>query len=125
MPVPMPRNVRYLLAALLAVAGLGLLVHGLAQWRALPAYSEADITASTELNLQIDLAQLRRARNPSDVEIGRMRAAVRAEVEAEIAARREAAQTSLSAGAALLVIAMLQALLQRFLPDRRASARAT
>ena len=125
MPVPMPRNVRYLLAVLLAAAGLGLLVHGLVQWRALPAYSEADITASTELNLQIDLAQLRRARNPSDFEIGRMRAAVRAEVEAEIAARREAAQTWLSAGAALLVIAMLQALLQRFLPDRRASARAT
>ena len=113
----MQGSLRYRLAFLLAAGGIGLCGYAGLQWHALPHYSEDDLKASTELNLQIDLARqgIRDLPNPAQMELLRQRE--RAEVEAEIRTERGVVLRWFAAGLALLVIAGGQAVMLRLSPS--------
>ncbi len=107
----MQGGLRYRLAFLLAAGGLGLCGYAGLQWRALPHFSEEDLKASTELNLQIDLARqgLHDQLGAEQMEV--LRRQERAEIEGEIDAQRERAWRWLAAGLALLVLAIGQTMI--------------
>lgn len=78
-----------MLPFLLFAGGLGACLYYGQQWYALPQYSEADIKASAELNLKLDL-QRRPAGLPAltELEVDRMRSTLQQEVAGEISKER-------------------------------------
>ena len=89
---PNPTNRRRvpLLPFLLFAGGLGICMYYGQQWYELPKYSDADIEASTELNLQMDLQHRGPNLQPaSKDELDRMRAEVRFEITSSIQAERD------------------------------------
>ena len=112
----MPLGLRYRLSFLLAAGGIGLCGYGSLQWHQLPHYSEDDLRASTELNLQLDLVL--QGVNPSSVsgQLDQLRRQVRTEVESNIRADRERAISWLAIGAALLAMFASRVLLGRPYP---------
>ncbi len=109
----MQGGLRYRLAFLLAAGGLGLCGYAGLQWRALPHFSEEDLKASTELNLQIDLARqgLHDQLGAEQMEV--LRRQELNEIESEIGAERDKAMCWLAAGLALLAFASGQMVLIR------------
>ncbi len=92
------------LPSVLLVVGVGLCgYYGLA-WYQLPVYNEADLVASTELNLQIDLQRRGQNLQPDAEGLERMRSQVRAEVEAEIGRERETIERRFGIGLIALVV---------------------
>lgn len=114
----MPKNRRSLFAFMLAAIGGGLLVYGYTLQRQLPSYSESDIASSVELNLTLDLSRLSSAETLPAEQVETLRKTVRAEIEAEIAKDQATVQNWYTAGAVMLVMALSQLLLQRYLLPR-------
>lgn len=114
----MPASRRGLFAFLLAALGGGLIVYAYTQQHAMPHYNEADIASSVELNLTLDLARLSPSEALPPEQVEALRKTVRAEIEAEISKDEGAVQNWYTAGAVMLVLALSQLLLQRFLLPR-------
>ncbi len=85
----MQAGLRSRLGFLLAAGGIGLCGYGGLQWHQLPHYSEDDLRASTELNLQLDLARQGVKPSSESGQLDQLRREVRAEVEGSISADRE------------------------------------
>lgn len=97
------------IAFLIGAAGIGLCGYAAVLWRELPRYTEADLQASTELNLAADLA--RRVDAPDRATTDALRRQVRIEIENEIAEERRAGLPWLLAGLLLIGISILRAVL--------------
>ena len=96
---------------LLFAVGLGLVAWYGAEWYELPRYGEADINASVEANLAIDLGRL--GRTPEAAQLERLRAQIRAEVEADIRKERSESERGLGVGLLCLVLALGHTVLVR------------
>ncbi len=104
---------------LLAAAGLGLCGYAGLQWYQLPRYSEDDLKASAELNLQLDLA--REGLNETKIdpeELQQRRRQVTVEVAQEITKQRRQLWSWLLAGMALIVAGSLRLLVRSTLSPR-------
>jgi hypothetical protein len=89
-------------AVLLAALGAGLVAwYGEQRWR-LPAWSEAEIEQSVELNLAIELQRRGPHLQPAGERLEQLRRTLRDEVEAEI--RRERAEPERWIGLGLLLV---------------------
>jgi uncharacterized protein HemX len=110
----MQGSLRSRFAFLLAAAGLGLCGYAGLQWRDLPQYSETDLKASAELNLQLDLAR-KKAPQPSPEEKATLLQQERSEIDASIRNDHEQVLKELALGLALLVFAGGQWLMARLL----------
>lgn len=100
---------------MLLAVGIGLSGWYGLQWYQLPTYSDADIDASAELNLQLDLQ--RQPVAPDAAALASLRAKTRAYVVADIERERRQVETGLGAGLIALVAAcgnlLLMGLLNR------------
>ena len=99
------RNPR-LLAFLFVVIGAGIAAwYGEQRWH-LPAWSEAEIAQSVELNLAMELRQRGPHLQPSSERLEVLRAALRGEVEAEIRREREQLERWIGLGLVLVVLGL-------------------
>jgi len=99
------RNPR-LLAFLLAAMGIGLAgYYGEQRWR-LPAWSEAEIAQSVELNLAVELQRRGPHLQPAPERLEALRGILRAEVEAEIRREREQLDRWVGLGLVLTVLGL-------------------
>ena len=99
------RNPR-LLAFLLVAAGIGLAGwYGEQRWR-LPAWNEAEIEQSVELNLALELQRRGAHLQPAPERIEQLRRTLRAEVEAEIRRDREQLERWIGLGLVLTVLGL-------------------
>ena len=114
----MQGSLRYRLVFLLAAGGFGLCGYAGLQWYELPRYSEEEIKASTELNLQLDLARKGGTAQSSSEQLEKLRQQERAEIEMEIRSGKEQVITWLAIGLALLVLCGGQMVMSRLLPRR-------
>jgi hypothetical protein len=99
-----PYRPRVNLFHLIAVAGLSLSAYYGYAWTQLPAYSEAEIEASVELNLAIDLSRRGPHLQPDEAGLERLREQVRAEVIGDLDQARDTVQRRLGIGLLLLVV---------------------
>ena len=106
----MQGSLRHRLVFLLAAGGLGLCGYAGSQWHELPHYNEDDLKASTELNLQLDLARQGQRIPPPAEQLEKLRGQERAEIEGEIHSQRERVISWLAVGLAMLVLAAGQVL---------------
>lgn len=88
------------IAFLIGAAGIGLCGYAGVLWRELPRYTEADLQASTELNLAVDLARKGRSLDSKSVE--QLRHQVRTEIEKDLAEERRAVLPWLLVGLCLI-----------------------
>lgn len=86
------------LGSLALGAGLVLTAYYGNAWYELTPYSEADIAASTELNLQMDLQRLGPHFRPEADRLEQLRGQIRAELESEIRRERSWVQAWLLIG---------------------------
>ena len=115
---PNPTNRRRvpLLPFLLFAGGLGICMYYGQQWYELPKYSDADIEASTELNLQMDLQHRGPNLQPaSKDELDRMRAEVRFEITSSIQAERDKLSQRFGIGLVALVLGLGQLVMERLM----------
>ena len=101
----MQAGLSYRLSFLLLAGGIGLCGYGGLQWYELPHYSEGDLKASTELNLQLDLARQGVRTSPPAEQLEKLRGQVRTEIEEEINPGKERSMSWLAVGLAMLVVA--------------------
>ncbi|WP_157622770.1 hypothetical protein [Solimonas soli] len=86
---------------MLLIAGVGLTGWYGLQWTKLPKYSDADLAASVELNVQLELQSQRAQTTQEGIE--RLRAQTRQDLLADIAHERQEVETGLGAGLIALV----------------------
>lgn len=111
-PNPYARR-RPVLPILLFSAGLGLCMYFGQEWYQLPKYSEADIDASTELNLRMDLKHRGPNLQPANKqELEAMRAKVRFEITNSIKAERDKITQRFSIGLVALVLGFGQLMME-------------
>ena len=110
-PRPMFATLTYLALSI----GLGLTAYYGQAWYELEDYSEADIEASTELNLRLDLQRRGPHLQPDAERLTELRAQVRAEVEGEILREREKIQSRFAVGLIALVVGLGNWLSQRLM----------
>ncbi len=103
-PMPPPRRSPRAFPFMLLAVGIGLSGYYGLQWTKLPQYSDADLAASTELNVQLEL-QSRNARTDA-AGLERLRRQVRQELQADIERERSEVETGLGAGLIALVLAI-------------------
>ena len=97
------RNPRAL-AFLLVAVGIGIAGwYGEQRWR-LPAWSEAEIEQSVELNLAVELQRRGPLLQPAPERLEQLRRTLRAEVEAEIRREREQPERWIGLGLLLVVL---------------------
>ncbi len=99
-PRPMFASLTYLALAI----GLGMTAYYGQAWYELPTYSEADIEASAELNLRLDLQRRGPHLQPDAERLADLRQQIRAEVEGEIRQERERIQSRFAIGLIALVV---------------------
>lgn len=114
-----PYRPRFGVFHLLFVAGLALASYYGWAWMELPAYTEADIEESVQLNLAIELAQRGPHLQPTPERMERLSARIREEIEGRIAQERETVQRRFGIGL-LLVVVGLSRLMADALSGRRA-----
>lgn len=100
MPFRNPRAMAFVLIAF----GLGVAAFYGERWYRLPAWTEAEIEQSVELNLALDLQRLGPHLQPSRERLEQLRSMVRAEVEGEIRREREEVQRWVGLGLVLIVL---------------------
>lgn len=110
-----PRPLFNSLPAMILALGVGLVGYYGMEWYQLPEYSEADIDASVELNLQLDLQRRGPHLQPDAEQLERLRNTVRAEVETEIRKERETIELRFGVGLVALVFGLGQGLFQRLI----------
>ena len=115
----MQGSLRNRLAFLLAAGGLGLCGYAGLQWYQLPHYSERELDASTNLNLQIDLARQGERDTPDPVQTNKLRTQIRAEIEEQLRIQKGNIFNWLAGGLALLVLAAGQILAGYFAGSAR------
>ena len=99
------RNPRAL-AFLLVAVGIGIAGwYGEQRWR-LPAWSEAEIEQSVELNLAVELQRRGPLLQPAPERLEQLRRTLRAEVEAEIRRDREQLERWIGLGLVLTVLGL-------------------
>jgi len=97
------RNPR-VFAFLLIATGVGLVgYYGEERWRQ-PAWSEAEIEQSVELNLVLELQRRGPHLQPAGERLEQLRGALRAEVQAEVRRDREKLERWIGVGALLCVL---------------------
>jgi hypothetical protein len=107
-----------LLAFLLAAVGFGLAAfYGEQLWR-LPAWSEAEIAQSVELNLELEKQHRGPHLQPDGARLEQLRATLRAEVEAEIRRDRQELERWIGLGMVMMVLGLGQWLRSRIDPPR-------
>ena len=106
MPPPSQHRARPpFLPFILFAGGLGACLYFGQQWYALPQYSEGDIDASTEMNLQLDLQHRGPQLQPANqLELERMRALIRNEITTSIQQQRGRLQQRFSIGLIAMVL---------------------
>ena len=110
-----PRPLFNSLPAMILALGVGLVGYYGMEWYQLPEYSETDIDASVELNLQLDLQRRGPHLQPDAEQLERLRSTVRAEVETEIRKEREKIELRLGVGLIALIVGLGHLLSTRFL----------
>lgn len=95
-----PRAFAFLLAAI----GIGLAAYYGERLRSLPAWTEAEIEQSVELNLQLELQRRGPHLAPSGERLERLRETLRAEVVAEIGRERAELERWLGLGLLMIVL---------------------
>ena len=100
------RNPRFLAFILIAI-GVGLLTHYGTQWSRLPAWSEAEIEQSVELNLALELQHRGPHLRPDGERLDELRRTLRAEVEAEIRRERQDLERWMGVGAILCMLGVV------------------
>jgi hypothetical protein len=110
MMLPNPNRRRLpVLPFLLFSAGLGICFYYGQQWYELPKYIDADIDASTDLNLKLDLQHRGPNLQPANKdELARMRAEVRFEITSSIKRERDKPQQRFGIGLVALVLGLGQ-----------------
>ncbi|MEW6169309.1 MAG: hypothetical protein AB1651_16685 [Pseudomonadota bacterium] len=101
------------LPALMLALGLGLCGYYGVEWYQLPEYGEADLVASVELNLQLDLQRRGPHLQPDEEGLERMREMVRAEIESQIRREQETIQLRAGVGLVALVLGLSHLVFQR------------
>jgi len=96
-PQQRPRSLPFMLL----FVGIGLSGYYGWQWTQLPTYSEADLAASVELNVQLELQAQGAKTTPEGLE--RLREQTRKDLLADIARERQEVETGLGAGLIALV----------------------
>jgi len=99
-PRPLFAGLTYLALAI----GLGLTAYYGQAWYELETYSEADIDASTELNLRLDLQRRGPHLQPDEQRLQELREQVRAEVVGEIERERNTIQSRFAIGLIALIV---------------------
>ena len=98
-----------MLAFLIFSIGLGICFYYGQQWYELPTYTEADIDASTELNLQMDLQRLGPLSQPKTKdELELMRAKLHAEIAGSIKQQSDKIHLRFSVGLIALILGLGQ-----------------
>ncbi|MGQ0528674.1 MAG: hypothetical protein ACT4PG_02420 [Panacagrimonas sp.] len=103
--------------ALIAAVGLGVAGWYGWDWYQLPRWSEADIRASVELNLALDLSRTPQAATTVDAQ-NLLRQGIRRELEAEIARERETPRAYTLAGMIMMALGVAQMLIRTWLARR-------
>ena len=101
----MQNGLRSRLSFLLAAGGVGLCAYAGQEWYKLPHYSEDDLQASTELNLQMDLGRRDLKTLPTQEQMEQLRRRERSEIDQEIHTAHDDVLTWFAVGLALLVMA--------------------
>lgn len=99
----MLRNPRLFAFLLISVGAVVAGWYGERLWR-LPAWSEAEIEQSVELNLALDLNRRGPHLQPDQARLDALRASIRAEVEAEVRREREELERWMALGLVLVVL---------------------
>ncbi|MGB1561476.1 MAG: hypothetical protein ACPHN2_08255 [Sinimarinibacterium flocculans] len=89
---------------MLLALGVGLCSYYGYEWWQLPSYSEADLKASVELNLRMELQQRGPHLQPNEAGVGRLREMIQQEVQGEINREREKIQLRFGIGVIALVL---------------------
>jgi len=112
----MRRNIRFHVALLFAVIGLGLCGYGAWKLQQLPVYTDKDLDLAAELNLSLDLARRPPDQQPKQNEVATLRTQVRAEISESIQRERDMVESWIKTGLVLIGMGILQGLLQRLMP---------
>ncbi|MGB0219167.1 MAG: hypothetical protein ACPGJF_07530 [Sinimarinibacterium flocculans] len=115
--MPPKRSPRTFTALLLAL-GMGLCAYYGQEWWALPDYSAADIEASVELNLQLELQRRGPHLQPDEAGIARLRDMVEREITAQLTQQREKIQLRFGVGLVALVLGLGQLAMARVLGQK-------
>lgn len=110
-----PRSLFASFPTLLLALGIGLCGYYGHAWYQLEDYSETDIAASVELNLQLDLQRRGPHLQPDAAGLARLRQMVRTEVEADIHRERDSVQLRFGIGLIALVLGAGQLVAARLL----------
>jgi hypothetical protein len=111
------RDPRALAFVLLAV-GTGLLGWYGEAWYRLPAWSEAEVAQSVELNLALELKQRGPLLQPEGARLEQLRQTLRAEIQARIRRERLDVERWLAAGLTLTVLGLGAWLRSRLAPHQ-------
>ena len=103
---------------MLLAVGIGLTGYYGVKWFELPTYSESDIAASTELNMQLELQAQHAQTTPESRE--RLRKQTRQDLLNDIAKERRDVETGLGAGLIALVLSIGNIVLMTLLQRERA-----
>lgn len=96
------------LTGLLLGLGVGLCGYYGQAWWELPRYTDADIEASVEINLQRDLHRLGPNLQPDATRLAQLRTRIRTEIEGELRRERERIQLRFGIGLLALVLGLGQ-----------------
>ena len=118
-PKPQPRRRAPFFPLLVFSAGLGLTLYFGNQYYNLPHYSEADIDASTQLNLQLDLQHRGPNLQPAnEAQLSLMRARIRKEITDSIQSQKTRLEQRIGISLIALVVGLGQ-LVTAWLLQRR------
>lgn len=104
---------------ILLALGIGLCGYYGTEWYEMPRYSQADIDASVELNLQLDLQRRGALLQPDEAGMDRLRTMIREEVEADINRDLKRVQTRFGVGLIALVVGISHLVFQRMLKAQK------
>lgn len=104
-----------IVTAILFAFGFGMALYYGNQWYKLPEYSPADLEASIELNLALDLQRRPKANEMSAAEVSAQREKIRAEVTANVEKERDDIRKAFIYGVLMTAFALMQLIfLRRF-----------
>lgn len=108
-----------MLGFIILVVGIGICLYYGMEWYELPNYTEADIAASTELNMQMDLQRMGTLLAPKTTEeLETMRAKLRYEITDSIKQQSDKVHLRFSVGLVALILGIGQ-LVSSWMMQRR------